>query len=79
MAKIIDDADFGVVRRKKYPWDEWLDGQARELTRGIDFDNSVKSMQNTFLQAAMTRSLIGQTRVIDENRLLVRATKRETP
>ena len=42
MATIIDAMPAKGAR--KYPWDEWLDGKARCLHRGIDFQCTCQSM-----------------------------------
>lgn len=33
-----------IGRPALYPWDEWTDGSAWRITRGVDFDISPKSM-----------------------------------
>lgn len=43
MARKLDQ--FPLSKAAKYPWDEYMDGNVWELTRGEDFDCSVTSMQ----------------------------------
>lgn len=48
MAHLINDEDIYSAKRQGnpiYPWDEWLDGQARMLIRGEDFQVSIGSMR----------------------------------
>lgn len=42
-------------RRSAYPWDEWLDGQARRLTRGEDFQCLTESFRTMAHTAAKNR------------------------
>jgi Bacterial regulatory proteins, gntR family len=62
MAKILPGVDLRKVPRatsneSRYPWAEWLDGQARELRRSEDFDCSVKSLAGAAARAARDRNL----------------------
>lgn len=45
MARIVDEDDYVWHRRGKeefYPYDEWTDGKARILVRGVDFDATIE-------------------------------------
>jgi len=64
-------------RARKYPWDEWLDGQARRLHRGDDFNCSLVSMRGLTHQVARRRGLAVRTKVEDDNCLLIQAQKKE--
>lgn len=37
-------------RPRKYPWDLWKDGKAREIVRGEDFSPAPASMASTIRQ-----------------------------
>ena len=58
MAKVLADFEInGKGRRTIYPWDEWLDGQIWQLTRGEDFKCKVLSFRMAAKYAAVTRGL----------------------
>ena len=59
-------------RRPLYPWDEWLDGQARRLEHGADFTSSAGTLRTAVHKAAARRDMTAQT-VIDGSDLLVQA------
>jgi hypothetical protein len=80
MAKIVNDSALGELRHAfKYPWDEWFDGQTREMVPGEDFFTGAATFRNTFGTAARQRGLLAQTRITGDNRVIARAVKRETP
>lgn len=52
MARVIDDLEHD-GRQGRYPWVEWLDGRAWELTRGEDFTTTPQTLrQQVYYQAA---------------------------
>lgn len=74
----------GQVRRPKdrmdlYPWDEWLDGTERMLSRGADFSCTAKSLRAGAYAAAQRRGLTVGTRIHSEDRLTVRAIRSNPP
>jgi hypothetical protein len=72
MARII--SEFPVEwRRRRYPWQEWLDGKARVLTQGEDFTISLVAMQRHFTRTAKEQGLRGQTRIISPTEIAVQA------
>jgi hypothetical protein len=76
MARIIDEfpAEW---RRRRYPWQEWLDGKPRILARGEDFTVSLVAMQRHFVRTAKERGLQGHTRIISPTEIAVQAVARE--
>jgi hypothetical protein len=72
MARIIDEfpAEW---RMRRYPWQEWLDGQPRILTQGVDFTISLVAMQRHFVRTAKERGLRGYTRVTSPTEIAVQA------
>jgi len=76
MARIIDEfpAEW---RRRRYPWQEWLDGKPRILTLGEDFTVSLVAMQRHFVRTAKERGLQGHTRIISPTEIAVQAVARE--
>jgi hypothetical protein len=54
MARKLDQ--FPLSGAARYPWNEYLDGGVWELTRGEDFDCSVKSLQGAARNQAGRRS-----------------------
>lgn len=59
----------GPGRPPKYPWAQWLDGRAKVLTRGKDFDATTTSMRQMVLQMARARGLLIRTEVGDSRYL----------
>lgn len=51
MAKVISSA-VPVRPWRRYPWDEWFDGKARELARGEDFTVSTVNFRSAAVSAA---------------------------
>lgn len=43
-------------RPTKYPWDEWLNGQTWQLTRGVDFTLDDSSLRAAVSSAANKRN-----------------------
>ena len=74
MAKIIEgNIPHGKADISKYPWEEWFDGQTRELTRGVDFTVTLASFRCTILAAGKRCGKRVITRAKNENTLLIQA------
>jgi hypothetical protein len=50
MATVVGEIPKG--KYTKHPWDEWFDGQLRELEFGVDFFTGTKSFYQNVRQAA---------------------------
>jgi hypothetical protein len=76
MARIIEEfpAEW---RRRRYPWQDWLDGKPRVLTQGEDFTVSLVAMQRHFVRTAKERGLQGHTRIISPTEIAVQAVTRD--
>jgi hypothetical protein len=57
MARTLKRFDFPErhAANSRYPWDQWLDGQIWQITRGEDFDISTESMRVRLYPAAKAR------------------------
>lgn len=55
------------ARSKAYPWDEWLDGQIRKLSRGEDFDGPAMSVERVIRTSANRRGIRVRIRVEGES------------
>jgi len=77
MAEIITDPETEFRRYTrttgKYPWDEWLDGQARHLHEGQDYANTTKSLRTVAYRIGKERGIRVRTRVTADG-LLIQAT-----
>jgi hypothetical protein len=65
MAKIVDAIPARVDnngRHEAHPWDEWLDGQVRELVAGEDFAGTPRNMARSIRRAAAARGVTVTTR-----------------
>lgn len=58
--------------RRRYPWDEWLNGEAWKLRRGVDFESEIYNFRNLAHLTARRRGLRVQT-VIDGDTIYVQA------
>lgn len=54
-------------RKRKYPWHEWTDGQARRATRGQDFDCLVPSFVALLHYTAKSRDFDRVETVVSED------------
>lgn len=66
MAERIDA--LGSVRRGRpplYPWDEWTDGSAWRITRGVDFEVSAQSMASMIRIRANNTGVVASANVVD--------------
>lgn len=68
------------VKRNRYPWDKWLDGQVWELRKGTreqvekgdaDYAVTTKSFRSAVMQATTVRKGDVRTAVLDEGNKLV--------
>jgi hypothetical protein len=55
------------ARSRAYPWEEWLDGQIRKLTRGDDFDGPSMSVERVIRTSANRRGIRVRIRVEGES------------
>lgn len=62
MAKALKNYEFPPSRRRKYPWDTWMDGQVWQLNRGDDFVVGFDQMRKNVYNAAWSRGLHVRTR-----------------
>jgi len=62
-----------MARPKKYPWEEWLNGETWELRGGRDFQTRGESFRAMAWQAAEQRGKRVKTRIVrdDEGESLV--------
>lgn len=68
MARVVKWEPPARAARTKYPWDEWFNGQAWELERGVDFATTIRGMQSTVLTRARRLDIAVATAVVrDEN------------
>jgi hypothetical protein len=76
MARVLDSfpsaADSG-----RYPWDEWLDGQVRELIAGEDFTVGVEAFRRAAYTAAKERQLKIRSKAMGDNSIALVASPRE--
>jgi hypothetical protein len=78
MADIANDFEFvRPGKSRKYPWDEWSDGQTRILTKGTDFECSMASIQNGLHVWARRHGLIARTQRVESDRVAVRMEPRQ--
>jgi hypothetical protein len=58
MAKKLKDFEFPAVgTTTRYPWDEWLDGNIWQLTKGDDFPSDAYNFRNGAINAARRKGL----------------------
>lgn len=50
--RIIDSMPAGTGKRARYPWNEWFDGQVRQLENGVDFTCTPEGLRTTIHTAA---------------------------
>lgn len=58
-------------RKPKYDWDRWLDGRARRLYAGRNFDCKPDSFATMFWRECRKRGLVSKTWVDHENEMVV--------
>lgn len=54
-------------KRDKYPWDEWLDGETRELRKGRDYESTLESFRAAAWHAADKRRRKVKTRILRDD------------
>jgi len=74
MAKIIDTLPGRAGRRPVHPWDEYFDGQARELSAPEDFTCKPASFRSAAQQRAAAYGGKLETRLVD-NKVYLRFTR----
>ncbi len=74
MAKVLESEFLpGRATKFKYPWDEWLDGQVWELTKGVDFDCKLSSLRATAWTQGCRRNKRVHTTLVNDNTLVIQA------
>lgn len=81
MAKILAELPkkaSGAGRKPIYPYDEWLDGQIRQLEGGIDFTAKPQSVLASIRQTAKERGMNLRTRYANDGKdVIIQAWKDE--
>jgi len=65
MARVIDTFPAPKTT-SRYPWDEWLDGQIRELVAGEDFTSKPETLRQNAALQAQKRGGRAKTRLLDD-------------
>jgi len=76
MAKRLEQMPDTMRSVSQYPWEEWLDGGAWQLTEGEDFKTTIRNFQATLSKTASRRGLRIQSRTFkedDKNQLAIQA------
>jgi hypothetical protein len=63
MAEIIEEFPKHLGRPPTYDWATLTDGQARELTRGVDFESDPRSFRTLVHRVKKARGLNARTRI----------------
>lgn len=73
MATIIDasEVSWGRGRVAGYPWEEWFDGQTRQLTRNKDFKIKPESLRGQAYTAARRHRVKIRTKILDKDTLAI--------
>jgi len=67
MARVVKKFTRGAVKKGKYPWDQWMNGQIWRLTQGVDFHCGPEAFRtNAYQRAARSQtvcraSVVGNT------------------
>lgn len=79
MAKKLPDHSWDTFRpgRSRYPWGEWLDGDAWLLEKGKDYTRDNDSFRVAVHQAAKSRGMGVMTETTPEGNMIVQAVKQE--
>jgi hypothetical protein len=75
MARAVDGPLPAAQRR--YPWEQWSDGQVWELTRGEDFEVTAGSFRDTARGWAREHGYTARTYAVSDAVVQVQFTKRE--
>ena len=73
--EILDDFDFNHrtgPRQSKYPWATWFDGKPRKMVKGKNFHIPVENFRTLIYVNARERGLSVQTRILNEDTIVVR-------
>lgn len=78
MPKILEEmpAVTRSSRERKYPWNEWLDGKAREFEQGTDFDCTIRTFVGMAYAAARRAEVGVQAVRTGENSVALKMVKR---
>jgi hypothetical protein len=60
-----------------YPWEQWTDGQIRELVQGEDFYSEATSFRTLIHRTARRRGLKAKTRISDDKKSVIVAFYKE--
>lgn len=52
---------------RKYPWDEWLNGQPQVLRRGVDYQATNNSFRQMLREAAAARGKRAKSRIVKDD------------
>ena len=72
MARVDNEFDWPPVRRGRYPWGEWLDGQTWRLKHKHDFNCKIESMRITVCTQARRLGRRART-AVDGDDLIIQA------
>jgi hypothetical protein len=56
-------------RNRKYPWEEWTDGETHTIARGVDFKVPLYVLRNQLFQRAYRLGMKVYTNKLDEDTL----------
>jgi hypothetical protein len=79
MAEVVKAPDdLGRARGyRRYPWDEWTDGQWRHAVAGVDYDTPDESFRNRLYRVASLRGLSVRTHIVHAGRVAFAFTRRD--
>lgn len=71
MAKKVNE--WPTTARRRYPWEQWLDGEMWELERGTDFYNTPNAFRTQAYVAATARGVKVRTTAKKNGSLVIQA------
>lgn len=74
---ILDEFPNHMGRTPIYPWEQWTDGQIRELVQGEDFYSEATSFRTLIHRTARRRGLKAKTRISDDKKSVIVAFYKE--
>lgn len=74
MAKVVNELPSDQKRR--YPWDQWLDGQVWELTKDVDYSVTMAIMRSLVYTTCKHRGLAVKI-CVRGNQMYIQASKKE--
>ena len=77
MAEVVKGFKFERSKRSTYNWDQWLNGKAWRLVRGVDFTSTIWAFRTALYNAAKVRGLTAQTHLDGDNAIVVQATAKD--